>query len=266
MMRACAHISFVALLSGAFGQSTPIKPAFQIADVHVSAPARNPNMQGGVLRAGRYELRQATMLDLIKTAYGVDPDAVVGGPSWLESDRFDVTAKAPPATSAETANLMLQELLTDRFKLVVHKDMKPMPGFVLTVGKGKPKLKEADSSGEPGCQLQPPAQPSPDTIPPQVFSCRNMTMAAFAAALRQLAPSYLPSPVLDSTGIKGAWDFDLKWTLKGLLSLAGAEGITIFDAVDKQLGLKLEPQRVPLPVLIVDSVNQKPRRYQRGHQ
>src|SRR6476660_6253754 len=112
MMRAFAHISFVVLLSGAaFGQSTPAKPAFQIADVHVSAHARNPIMQGGVLRAGRYELRQATMLDLIKTAYGGDTNTVVGGPSWLESYRFDVIAKAPPATSAETVNLMLQELL-----------------------------------------------------------------------------------------------------------------------------------------------------------
>lgn len=259
MMRACAHISFVALLSGAaFGQSTPTKPAFQIADVHVSGYARNPIMQGGVLRAGRYELRQATMLDLIKTAYGVDLNTVVGGPSWLESDRFDVTAKAPPATSAETVNLMLQELLTDRFKLVVHKDMKPMPRFVLTVGKGKPKLKEADGSGEPGCQGQPPAQPSPDTIPLQEFSCRNMTMAALAAFLLRQAPSYLTSPVLDSTGIKGVWDFDIKWTMKGLLPLAGTEGITVFDAVDKQLGLKLESQRVPIPVLVVDSVNQKP--------
>ena len=90
------------------------------------------------------------MLDLIKTAYGVDPNMVVGGPSWMELDRFDVTAKAPPGTSAETANLMLQELLTDRFKLVVHKDMKPMPEFALTVGKVKPKMKEADGSGEPG--------------------------------------------------------------------------------------------------------------------
>src|SRR5262249_55282477 len=59
-------------------------------------------------------------------------------------------------------------------------------------------------------------------------------------------------------GIKGAWDFDLKWTMKGLLSLAGTEGITVFAAVDKQLGLKLEPQMVPIPVLIVDSVNRKP--------
>ena len=122
-------------------------------------------MQGGVFRSGRYELRQATMLDLIKTAYGVDPETVVGGPSWLESDRFDVTAKAPPATSAETANLMLQALLTDRFKLVVHKDMKLGPRFVLTVGKGKPKLKETDGSGELGCQLQTqaPAESRHDT-------------------------------------------------------------------------------------------------------
>ena len=59
-------------------------------------------------------------MHLIKTAYGVDPETVVGGPSWLESDRFDVIAKALPATPAETVNLMLQELLTDRFKLVVQ--------------------------------------------------------------------------------------------------------------------------------------------------
>jgi uncharacterized protein (TIGR03435 family) len=258
MMRAFAYISFAFLSGAAFGQSTPTKPAFQIADVHVSAHANNPIIQGGVLRAGRYELRQATMLDLIKTAYGLEPNMVVGGPSWLESDRFDVIAKVPRASSAETVNLMLQELLADRFKLVVHKDMKPEPEFLLTVGKGKPKLKETDGSGEPGCQPQTQLPPSPDTIPPQMFSCRNMTMAAFAAFLFRLAPSYVTSPVLDSTGIKGAWDFDIKWTMKGLLSLAGTEGITVFDAVDKQLGLKLELQSIPIPVLVVDSVKQKP--------
>src|SRR5271156_1677099 len=109
-------------------------------------------MQGGVFRAGRYEIRYATMLDLVKTAYGVDADTVVGGPAWLEYDRFDVVAKAPPATSPETIKLMLQALLADRFKLVIHKDTRPIQGFVLSVGKGKPKLKEADGSGERGCQ------------------------------------------------------------------------------------------------------------------
>ncbi len=117
----------------AFGQ------AFQVADVHVSAPSRNQNMQGGVLQAGRYDLRRATMLDLIKTAYGVDADTVFGGPSWLEWDRYDVVAKAPPGTPAATVRLMLQGLLADRFKLVVHKDTKPIQGFVLSQGKGKHK-------------------------------------------------------------------------------------------------------------------------------
>jgi len=81
-------IGFIATL--AFGQNSRTVPTFQIADVHESAPIGNPAMQGGALRAGRFELRRATMLDLIKTAYGVDPEVVFGGPGWLELDRFDV--------------------------------------------------------------------------------------------------------------------------------------------------------------------------------
>jgi uncharacterized protein (TIGR03435 family) len=255
-------ISLIALLStAAFGQS------FQIADVHVS-PRRAQNsgivipamsrLEDGVLRAGRFEIRRATMLNVMRIAYGVDPDTIVGGPAWLETDRFDVVAKAPPGTSPETVKLMLQALLADRFKLVVHKDTRPIQGFVLSLGKGKPKLKEADGSGEPGCQPQPLPPPSADFIPPQVVSCHNITLETFAPTLRRMAGEYLTGPVLDSTGLNGAWDFDLKWTGKGLLPLAGADGITVFDAVDKQLGLKLEPQKVPMPVIVVDSVNQKP--------
>ena len=110
-------------------------------------------MQGGALRAGRFELLRATMLDLIKTAYGVDPAVVFGGPGWLELDRFDVTAMSPADTPPATVGLMLQALLADRFKLAIHKDIKPIQGFVLTVDKGKHKLKEADSSGETGCPI-----------------------------------------------------------------------------------------------------------------
>lgn len=104
-------------------------------------------MQGGVSRAGRHEIRRATMLDLIKTAYGVDPDTVFGGPSWLEWDRFDVVARAPVNTPPDTVRLMLQSLLADRFKLVLHKDTKPIDGFILIQSKGKHKLKVADGSG-----------------------------------------------------------------------------------------------------------------------
>ena len=263
MMRAFARLLFIGLLSNTtFGQLalSVSTPTFEAADIHASAHTTNPNpfMSGGVLRGGRYDVRRATMVDLIRIAYDVDPDAVLGGPNWLETDRFDIIAKAPPETSLETIKLMLQALLADRFKLVLHKDTKPMPAFVLTLGKGKPKLKEAEGSGNTGCQPQ-LQKPEPGTIPYAMISCHNLTMEAFARNLRFMAGAYMTNPVVDSTGLKGAWDFDLKWTGRAQLGQAGAgAGISIFDAVDKQLGLKLEAQRAPSPVLVVDSVNQKP--------
>jgi uncharacterized protein (TIGR03435 family) len=260
MPRAFAGISFLTLLSGAaFGQTSAATPAFELADVHVSARAANPNsyMSGGAFRGGRYELRNATMVDLIGAAYGVDDDKILGGPAWLETDRFDVDAKAPPATPMETVKQMLQTLLADRFKLVVHTDTKSLPSFVLTLGKGKPRLKEADGLGNTGC-VPLPRNPQPGTVPYAMVSCRNMTMEAFAQTLRGIANAYIDKPVVDSTGLKGSWDFDIKWTARARLPQAGSDGITIFDAVDKQLGLKLESQKVPASVIVVDSVNQKP--------
>ena len=259
-MRAFPYVSSLALLSGAaFSQSTETPSTFALADVHTVAPGPNQFMRGGLMRGGRYELRTATMVDLIKTAYAVDEDNVIGGPSWLESDRFDVVVKVPPTASAETIRLMLQALLADRFKLVVHNGTKPLPEYVLTVGKGRSKMKEADGTGENGCQGQPrPQNLPPGTIPYITVACHNLTMAAFAEQLHQMAGTYLGNPVVDSTGLKGSWDLEIKWTGRGQLAAAGADGISIFDAVDKQLGLKLELQKVQLPVIVVDSVNQQP--------
>jgi uncharacterized protein (TIGR03435 family) len=262
-MRVFAFIALVAMGGGAAFSQTAA-PAFEIADVHVSAPARNPNVQGGLLHTGIYELRQATMLDLIKTAYGIDGDTVFGGPSCLDWDRFDVAAKTPPSTSAETARLMLRALLADRFNLVIHKDTRALPGFVLTVGRGKPKLKEAEGSGGAGCQAQPPPPPNPGVAPYIVASCRNMTMEEFAATLHELASEYLDGPVVDSTGLEGTWDFDFKWTPRGPLQSAGADGLSLFDAMERQLGLKLQPQKLPMPVIVVDNVNRKPAENPRG--
>jgi len=100
------------------------------------------------------KLKNATMVDLVRIAYGFDTDKVLGGPSWLEMDRFDVVAKVPEDSTAETQKPMLQSLLQDRFKLVVHKDTRPLPTYALTVGK-KAQLKEADGKGEPGASRRP---------------------------------------------------------------------------------------------------------------
>jgi uncharacterized protein (TIGR03435 family) len=259
MIRAIAAISFLAFLAdSAFGQSAETTPKFDVADVHVSPKSNSAYMSGGVLRGGRYEIRRATMVDLIRTAYGVDDNSKIqGGPSWLDLDRYDVIAKAPPSTTQDTAKLMLQALLADRFQLKIHMGSKQMPAFVLSIGKGKPKLKEADGSGNTGCQGVPQI-PQPGTIPYNIVSCRNMTMEVFAQNLRGMASAYVTNPVVDSTGLTGNWDFDIKWTSRALLAQAGADGISIFDAVDKQLGLKLEAQKIAMPVIVVDSANEKP--------
>jgi uncharacterized protein (TIGR03435 family) len=239
------------------GQAPAAAPAFELADVHVRARTSNPSpfWSGGVLRGGRYDLRNATMLDMIQLAYDMtDADRILGGPNWLERDRFDIVAKAPAATPPDTVRLMLQGLLADRFKLVLHPDTRPMAGYALTAGKGKPKMKEASAPG--GCQPGPPS--APGGVPTIVVVCRGVTMEAFARLLRDVAGGYLTQPVIDMTALKGLWDFELKWTPRGTLAQAGADGISIFDAVDRQLGLKLDPQRVSTAVLVVDSVNQKP--------
>jgi len=165
-----------------------------------------------------------------------------------------VIAKAPRGTSPENIKLMLQSLLAERFKLVAHAETKALPAFVLSMGEGKPKLKEAEGTAAPGCQGQPQVAQQ-GAIPLQVVACHNLTMAAFAVELPRMAGAYLTSTTVDSTGLKGSWDFEIKWTGRGQLAAAGSDGISIFDAVDKQLGLKLEPQLVPLPIIRVESVN-----------
>jgi uncharacterized protein (TIGR03435 family) len=243
------------------------QPKFDIADVHLSATARGFAQNfGGVLRGGRYVNRDATMLDLIEAAYGVSEDTIAGGPGWLNSDLFDVIAKIPDGTTPAAANLMLQALLEDRFKLMIHNGTRPVPRYVLSVGKGGSKLKSASGSGNPGCQ--PKEQPGagggrggpgdPASAPNIQVACHNLTATGIADNLHQMAGGYLDHDVIDSTKLEGPWDFDLEWTGRGALAAKGADGISVFAAVDKQLGLKLELQNVPMPSLVIESVNRKP--------
>ncbi len=171
----------------------------------------------------------------------------------MDHDRFDVIARVPEGTTTEPLRIMLQALLKDRFKLVVHNGMRPFPQYALTAGK-HPLLKEAAGSGASECQPSPAGAQNSAGV-----SCHNTTMAELASRLPRLARNYFQaSPVVDLTGIPGSWDFTLKWTERSLLAATGAESTTIFNAVEKQLGLKLEVQQVPTPVVLVDSVIQKP--------
>ncbi len=229
-------------------------PRFEAAEIHRSASATNTQSyrSGGFLRGERYDLRKVTMIDLIRLAYGFEPDDVFGGPDWLALTRFDIAAKAGPSTSPQDLQLMLQSLLADRFALVFHKDLRPVPAFALKPGKEKPKIKKAEGSGEAECKYQ--RQPAASVY--TVYACRNMTLAGFAQELRGMAG--LADPVIDGTGLSGAWDFDLQWNSRSRVLPAGAERTTIFSAIDQQLGLRLAAEKVPGNVIVIDSVNENP--------
>lgn len=255
MTQAWTSIGLAVLLSGAaFGQAGA--PVFEAADVHVSPKVRMPSMAAGGLRGTRYLVRQGTMVDLIALAYDIESDKILGGPSWLDLNRYDVSARAAARSNPEQARLMLQKLLAERFSLTIHKDTKDLPGFVLSAGSGKTKMKPAaDTEASPNCQGQPQTS-SPDAVPQQVVACRSLSIDDVAQIVVNMANA--SGRAVNKTGLEGKWDFTIKWTPAPLLARAGADGISIFDAVDKDLGLKLERGRVPQPVIFVDSVNAAP--------
>jgi uncharacterized protein (TIGR03435 family) len=264
-VRTPACVGFIALFAHAVcAQAGEATPKFGIVDIHTSPPNTLPEIRSRFFR-GRYELRNATLVDLIRTAWSVDADKVVGGPDWLDTDRFDVIASAPAGSTPEALKTMLRNLLADRFQLVAHKDTRGLAAYAMTAGK-KPQLKPADGSEATGCAIQPSKNPPPPRgAPPEpvVLVCSNMTMAAFANQLPNVreASGYLFNyPVVDRTGLKGAWNYTVTWSPRVALraSPAALDTITIFDAFEKQLGLKLELSKIPTPVVVVDNVNRKP--------
>jgi len=251
-------VAIASLFCGAaLGQSTrtPKGPVFEIADVHANPRSIDTAQRAPTFRNGRYEALRTTMLDLISTAYNIDAGKVVGGPNWLDFERFDIIAKAPVDTKPEALKLMLQALLADRFQLSAHMDNRPQPGYALTVGKGRLQLKQSDRAGAGGCR------DSLQTQPVSVYEtdCQNITMEQLAAKLtatRNLGGTYLQGPVTDSTGLTGTWDVVIKMTPANVRAASG-EGDTVFDAVEK-VGLKLERRDTPAPVLVVDRVSEQP--------
>jgi uncharacterized protein (TIGR03435 family) len=242
------------LSSAALGQQAAQPPAFKNADVHVSVPASRTQAIGRFRPGARFEANGLTMLDLVEKAYGVsDRDWVVGGPAWLGTDKFDIVAEVPAGVRGTAMRPMLQALLADRFKLVVHPDRKLMPVYALVAGK-RLLIKESAGGGESGCK----AGGSDVTT----MVCTNVGMEQFARELYDSAYGYFDRPLFDNTGLTGKYDFTLHWTPFNRIGDPNADGqhagIPAFNAVDTQLGLKVETREQPVPVLIIDHVNRTP--------
>jgi uncharacterized protein (TIGR03435 family) len=152
---------FALLSASSLAQTPTVSKSFVIADVHTSPFTSYPFMHGNSIQGEHYFLTQATMIDLIATAYGVDAANVQGGPTWLERDRYDIRAKVPTKTTQDDVKLMLRALLADRFHLVVKPGTAPMPTYILSAGPGKPKMTESAGTGEGSCIPLPRPQNTP---------------------------------------------------------------------------------------------------------
>jgi uncharacterized protein (TIGR03435 family) len=231
---------------------------FDVATIKPSRPGENPN---GDFKNGVVDAKALTLKELISFAYNVEEEGVKGGEKWLETDRFDILAKTQLTLSGNALMGMLQKLLEERFKLKVHREEQPVAVYALTAPKAK--LKEADPAGRSACKIT-----FPDGV--RTLVCTNTTMAQFAERVRNFAAAYFEHPVVDLTGLKGSYDFSVSWVARQLLTGASAPpstdgvasdrptGQTVFEAVDKQLGLKLTSQKHPMPVIVVDHADRKP--------
>ena len=248
MLRALILVPILAVQ--VLAQSAPLQ-TFEAAAVSVNTTSAARGMRGGTPRSGRYELLNATLVDLIRTAYSVDADRVVGGPHWLDLDRFDVIAKVPQNATRESVRPLLQNLLADRFKLVIRVDTPTLPVYALTLDSDLHSLR-GSTAVTPSCR----AQPRPGSVIMSV-ACSGLTMGAFADLLPQMSGGYITTRVIDATALKGGWDFELTWTPLQALAQAGAEGVPITRALER-LGLRLQHRDMALAALVVDSVNRQP--------
>jgi uncharacterized protein (TIGR03435 family) len=192
----------------------------------------------------RITIENFRLSDLITYAYDIKDFELVGEPRWADIDRYNISATAPDSVSLtrDAARPFMRALLADRFHLTVHPEMKDMPVYALVVAKGGPKFKESP----PGAQ--------------KLLTLRSKgkaaTMSVTSGDMAQLASQFskrnsVDRPVIDKTGLTGTYDYKLEW---GDDTAGGADPavLSAFTAFQEQLGLRLEPTRAPVQVLIVE--------------
>ena len=273
---------FFSLTAGA-AQGDGSAAAFDVASVKPNKSGE-PSVRFRLQPGGRLTAQNAPVQSLITFAYAVQPFQLDGGPGWVRSDRFDITAKTdpevpptPPGTVGPI-QLMMRSLLADRFKLKVHRETKDMPTYALVLARSDGRLGDQMTASTTDCaaliaaRLQgatgptPPAQPGArpqcriSTMGPGIVSGDDVAMAQFAQVLSQT----MDRVVVDKTGLTALYSFRLEFTPAQLppgglppgAPPIDPDGPSLFAALQEQLGLKLEAQRSPVEMLVIDSVEQ----------
>lgn len=241
-----------------FQSQTPVakEPAFEAATIKPSTPGDRSGRFARMQGAHQFVARNYTLKYLVSFAYNIPPRLISGGPTWADSDLYNILAATPgdDRPNVDEQMLMARKLLQDRFNLAFHREKKELPVYVLTVVRTGSKLKE--STAPPDSQPELVNRVFPNRI---LLPARNATMEQFASMLQR---AVLDRPVLDKTELREKYDFDLEWTpddtqFGGALPPVrpeDAEKPDFFAALQQQLGLRMESGRGPVEVLIIDSV------------
>jgi uncharacterized protein (TIGR03435 family) len=255
--------AFVCLPGVACAQSSE----FEVASI-------KPNTSGegrvmiGVQPGGRFNAENMATRALIRFAYNVKDFQISGGPAWMNSDRYDVTAKGDAAAGFEPMRTMVQSLLADRFKLMLHRETKELPVYDLVAAKGGLKLAAPkEGSCTTPDRNNPPRPPQPGEPPPRY--CGNIRMGrglveAYGINMERfltVLSDTLGRTVIDKTGFTGTFDVHLEFAPDEAVvggppgqpaSSADSNAPSIFTALQEQLGLKVDSSKGPVEVLVID--------------
>jgi uncharacterized protein (TIGR03435 family) len=234
------------------------KPVFEVATIKLSKPEQMG--KGFGINGHQCRTINTSLADLIEFAYNVQVKQIVNAPDWLDGQKYDIAGHpdVEGQPNYDQLKLMIQSLLADRFKLTFHRDRKELSVFALSVGKTGSKLKVADESSAASHTLN----FHPGAKGGLILTIRYATINEIGQALQQ---TMLDRPIADQTGLRGKYEFDVTFMpddsmMGGIASKlppppAGAEmPPSLFTAFQDQLGLKLEPTKAPVEVLVVDHV------------
>jgi uncharacterized protein (TIGR03435 family) len=236
------------------------RPAFEVASIRVSPPGKREgegfkrDMRTGAavqVSPDSVTIRNSTLRSITCWAYHVF-DYQVKGPDWLGSERFDITAKAAGQVPEDQLRLMMQTLLADRFKMATHPENKEMPAYLLQVAKSGLKVKES-TSGEGDMDIKPNQQ--------------KMQVTILRAGIQQLIDglsNVFRAPIVDQTGLKGKYDATFDMT-KYMADMRPTDGgappdpqAIIIRGLQEELGLKLEPKKMPVDLVVIDRAEKVP--------
>jgi uncharacterized protein (TIGR03435 family) len=215
--------------------------SFEVASVRLSQPSDGEMTSIGEWGLPRFRVANANLRLLLCIAYGVNENQIVGAPGWSDSQNYVIDAKVEgdKGLSYEQMQPLIQQLLAERFHLQVHRETRNQQGYVLEVGKNGPKLHPSEGKADR-------AQIMFDQL-----QCPSCSMGTLAAILVRVTGR----PVTDKTGVSGDFSIDLHYAPR---DATDSPLPSVYVALQEQLGLKLNPQPIPVEMLVVDHVERNP--------